>query len=54
MEIKIKGLKCCRCGHIWVPRKKKKPRICPECKSPYWDVPKDKKKKKSNFEKLIY
>ena len=33
----------CRCGHAWVPRKLNKeqtrPRVCPKCKSPYWDSP---------------
>lgn len=28
----------CRCGHIWVPRKKVVV-VCPKCHSPYWDVP---------------
>ncbi len=41
ITIKIKGFKCERCEHEWVPRKKKeKPIICPKCKSPYWDKPK--------------
>lgn len=30
--------KCLRCNHIWRPVKKVKPRICPKCKSAYWDV----------------
>lgn len=34
------ALKCERCGHVWIPRK---PgglvRICPKCKSAYWDTP---------------
>ena len=30
----------CRCGHEWLPREKgNKPRVCPACKSPYWDRP---------------
>lgn len=29
-------LRCKRCDHRWVPRKKEI-RICPKCKSPYWD-----------------
>jgi len=37
MEVKIKGYKCGRCGHEWVPRKKEIPVVCPKCKSPYWD-----------------
>jgi predicted Zn-ribbon and HTH transcriptional regulator len=39
-EITIQAYKCLRCGHTWVPRKKEKPRVCPKCKSPYWDKPK--------------
>jgi predicted Zn-ribbon and HTH transcriptional regulator len=30
---------CTRCGHQWWPRMEEPPRICPKCKSPYWDVP---------------
>jgi predicted Zn-ribbon and HTH transcriptional regulator len=38
--VKLTGYKCERCGHRWVPRQtKKKPRVCPKCKSPYWDIP---------------
>lgn len=35
--LEIKGYKCERCGHRWVPRRKEYPRVCPRCKSPYWD-----------------
>jgi predicted Zn-ribbon and HTH transcriptional regulator len=38
--IKIDGWRCERCDHEWAPRKKaEKPRVCPKCKSPYWDTP---------------
>jgi predicted Zn-ribbon and HTH transcriptional regulator len=31
----------CRCGHEWLPREKdERPRVCPKCKSPRWDMPK--------------
>lgn len=32
-------LKCCRCGHVWIPRKKSNhlPAVCPSCSSPYWN-----------------
>lgn len=31
----------CRCGHEWLPRvADEKPRVCPKCKSPNWDRPK--------------
>ena len=30
----------CRCGHEWVPRAgTERPRVCPKCKSPNWDLP---------------
>lgn len=33
--------KCLRCEHKWTPRKNSIIRICPKCKSPYWNkVPK--------------
>ena len=33
---------CERCGHRWLPKYeslKDKPKVCPKCKSPYWDTP---------------
>lgn len=36
MKIKVSKLKCKRCGHEWVPRKDEV-RICPDCKSAWWD-----------------
>ena len=35
-------LRCLRCGHTWIPRTPKKPKVCPnpKCKSPYWHIPK--------------
>ena len=49
-NVLILGNRCFRCGHKWVQREKEKPRICPKCKSPYWDKPKTKftKKEKKN------
>jgi Zn finger protein HypA/HybF involved in hydrogenase expression len=38
-EVTIKGWKCERCKHVWVPREEDYPRVCPKCKSPYWDRP---------------
>jgi len=32
-------LECLRCHHKWIPRQKEV-RICPHCKSAYWDRPK--------------
>ena len=41
VTITIQGHQCERCSHTWVPRNGKgfKPRVCPKCKSPYWDQP---------------
>lgn len=33
------SLKCQRCGYALMPRQLSRPRICPKCKSPYWDRP---------------
>jgi len=30
---------CERCGHEWPPRGAGDPTVCPKCKSPYWDKP---------------
>jgi len=39
-KIKIDGFRCERCGHEWVPADiNKPPRVCPKCKSPYWERP---------------
>jgi predicted Zn-ribbon and HTH transcriptional regulator len=52
VKLSMWGLRCLRCGHEWVPRgveqpengkappePKDPPRICPKCKSAYFDVP---------------
>ncbi|MDI6916413.1 MAG: hypothetical protein QMC80_01300 [Thermoplasmatales archaeon] len=45
IKITLSGYKCERCGHKWVPKKLgNNPRVCPKCKSPYWDVPKKVKR----------
>jgi len=36
-RITVWGYQCERCGHEWIPRGKMEPKICPKCKSPYWD-----------------
>ena len=38
-EIMLKGYQCNRCGHKWAPKEDEKPKVCPKCKSPYWDTP---------------
>ena len=40
-KIKLEGFVCERCGHKWVPRETtiEEPKVCPKCKSPYWNMP---------------
>jgi predicted Zn-ribbon and HTH transcriptional regulator len=39
-KVQLWGFRCERCGHEWLPRDKSQdPRVCPKCKSPYWDRP---------------
>ena len=40
----IQGYRCKRCGHVWRPRgadpndpNPKDPKVCPKCKSAWWD-----------------
>jgi predicted Zn-ribbon and HTH transcriptional regulator len=40
VPITVMGYRCERCGHEWVPRDfQAEPRVCPKCKSPYWNRP---------------
>jgi Zn finger protein HypA/HybF involved in hydrogenase expression len=49
MIIDIKTLKCVRCGHTWTPRQTDV-RLCPCCKTAYWDVEKkDNKGKRTDI-----
>ena len=43
MKIKLPKLTCKRCGYVWHPRQREV-RMCPSCKTPYFDVPKKEKK----------
>ena len=40
-RILIEGFLCERCGYRWVPRQNpdKEPKVCPKCKSVYWNKP---------------
>ena len=42
----MEKLKCERCKHTWYPRTPKKPKVCPSCKTPYWNEPRKIKVKK--------
>lgn len=42
---------CERCTHQWLPREKdREPRVCPKCKSPYWNTPRRDKAGKASPE----
>jgi predicted Zn-ribbon and HTH transcriptional regulator len=47
-KIELTGWRCERCGHEWVARQEwtDAPRVCPKCKSPYWNEPRQKPKVK--------
>ena len=47
-EIKVLKCTCERCRHEWITRSIDKPRVCPKCKSPYWDIPRKKPNRKSS------
>lgn len=52
VPITIMGYRCERCGHEWLPRREKQePRVCPNCKSPYWDKP-PKKPSQMSYEEF--
>jgi len=38
-RITLEGWQCLRCNHKWVPREENQPKVCPKCKSPYWNTP---------------
>lgn len=41
VPITVMGYRCERCGHEWIPRgdSDEEPRVCPKCKSAYWNRP---------------
>ena len=57
IKFKIEGYKCNQCNHIWRDRplarkdkgKSGNPKLCPKCKSPYWD----ERLKKNILQKLF-
>src|SRR4051812_18064662 len=54
-RIKIDGFKCDRCGHEWAPREPEQaPTVCPKCKSPYWDRPRQADLRAAGYVKSLY
>ena len=58
--ITIQAYRCDRCGHEWAPRQSLSastviplPKVCPKCKSPYWNTPRRRPKiEKIEIEKV--
>jgi len=42
---KVRFYRCERCTYQWQPREGHEPKICPTCKSPYWNEKRAKKPK---------
>lgn len=44
IQITLMGYRCDRCAHEWIPRgeSEEEPRVCPKCKSAYWNTPRRK------------
>ncbi len=54
-KLTVWAFRCLRCGHEWIPRSPISgeleapsgddlPRVCPKCKSPYWDRERQREK----------
>ena len=44
-KVTLSGYQCERCSHTWLPREVgQEPKVCPKCKSPYWNTPRRSKK----------
>ncbi len=40
VKMTVWGWRCERCAHEWLPRNTTQdPKVCPKCKSPYWNTP---------------
>lgn len=43
--------KCLRCGYEWKGRLDEQPKVCPKCKSYFWDIKKKRKKSNEDMER---
>ena len=45
LRIQVWAWQCERCEHVWMPRNTdSEPKVCPKCKSPYWNTPRRRPK----------
>jgi predicted Zn-ribbon and HTH transcriptional regulator len=47
-QITLNRYTCERCSHKWLPRSEDKPTVCPRCKSPYWNNPRQETSSSEN------
>ena len=45
-KVVFKILQCKRCQHVWPSKDPKKVKVCPKCKSPYWNTDRQEKELK--------
>lgn len=48
-KVQLWGYRCLRCGHEWLPRDREtteEPKVCPHCKNPYWNKPRQTEARK--------
>jgi len=43
-DMNITQLACLRCERSWWPKSPATPKVCPACKSPYWDTPRKERR----------
>ena len=55
VPITVMGYHCERCEHEWIPRSEAdaEPKVCPKCKSPYWNRPRQDTTKYEQFRDAI-
>ena len=55
IPITVMGYRCERCTHEWIPKNFNNgaPKVCPACKSPYWNTPKKEKMSYKTFRDKI-
>lgn len=53
-KIKLDAFQCERCRHRWVPFDiASPPRVCPKCKSPYWEKPRKSAARKPDASRRV-
>ncbi len=54
VPITVMGYRCERCSHEWVPKNpNSEPKVCPKCKSPWWNRPRGPMMTYDNFRSKV-